>query len=502
MTLALALLFASTCVSAPGAPWGRETGALALAPCADPVSGTWEGLYEPPGTVGGQPFALVLELRPDGAVGGRLAVREGSSEFAGRFDAPAARVSLRGETTEGRPLELALVVEGERLVGEALTQTLRTPIVAVRTSPEALERDLRPPTLALDRERPATFTLVGLPDELGFAVDDRLLAFARESSVVGISVGFVLAGELTDVRSLGWADLPADVPASGETQYRWASISKPLTAVTAVAMASEGQLDLERDVRTWVPEFPEKTGVVTPLAILGHLSGITHYRDAIRTWRTYQVPQPFEDRILALDIFKETPLIAPPGTRYSYSTHAYSVLGAAMQRAGEKRYEELVAERVLVPLGMRSTFPDFQSRSIPHRSRGYLVVEGGVVDAGDDDVSWKLPGGGWTSTVGDLGRFAAGLTREGWLTEAHKRLLWTPRTTSAGESTGYGLGFEVGALEGRRLVSHSGAQRKSRTYMALLPDDGLAVVVMCNTEGTQLQGLTEEFLRLILTLAR
>lgn len=504
MTVALALVTAWSLVSGSGAPLGSGSGApaaLTRPALADPVTGTWDGLYEPPGTIGGQPFALVLELQANGAVAGRLAVSEGNSELTGRFDAGGVRLSLRGTSAGGRPFELDLGVESEQLVGDLSYGSLRSPIVARRASAELLERDLRPPVLSLDRERPVTFTQVGLSDELGFAVDDRLFAFAEVNGAVGLAAAFVLERELRDVRSLGWEDLAGNVPASGETQYRWASISKPLTAVTAVRMAEAGPFDLERDVRTWVPEFPEKQGVVTPLAILGHLSGITHYSDAIRTWGEYERPHPFEDLILALDVFKESPLLAPPGTQYSYSTHAYSLLGAAMQRAGGERYAELVAKKVLVPLGMGATFPDFLSRAIPNRARGYQVVEGGVIDSGDDDISWKLPGGGWTSTVGDLGRFAAGLCGDDLLSQEQKTLLWTPRTTTAGEPTGYGLGFSISELDGRRYVSHGGAQRKSRTFMAILPDQGLAVVLMSNTEGMPLEGLAEELLRLLLARA-
>ncbi len=505
MRLAYAWLVALA--SVPGlspAPALELRGAPAPAQIAltDAVTGTWDGLYEPPGTVGGQPFALLLELASDAKVAGRLLTAEARYPLEGSFDATRGRLSLEGSAPDGDTLALDLAVETGRLSGEVARGSFRVPFEARRASQELLERDLVPPTLSLERERPATFTQVGLPDELGLAIDDLLLDFCRRNGVVGLSVSIVLDGTVADVRSLGWEDLERDVPASGDTQYRWASISKPLTAVTAVLMADTVAFDLERDVRAWVPEFPDKDATITPLSILCHQSGIVHYDGAIRSWQRYEVSFPFEDRIVALDIFKESPLRSPPGKDYGYSTHAYSLLGAAMQRAGGKRYEELVSALVLEPLGMRATFPDFKSREIPHRTQGYRPAEGGVKNAGDDDISWKLPGGGWTSTVGDMARFAAGLLGDELLSAEQKELLWTRRTTADAQATPVGLGFFIEELGGRRSVQHGGAQRKTSTFMNLLPEEGMAVVLMSNTERTDLSDLAPQLLRLLVTNPR
>ncbi len=482
--------------------------------------GTWDGVYEPPGVVGGDPFSLqiesvsqiehVLQIEPGEGehVLGILFLPDAAVRFEGSFD--RARHTLRfGAEVGGDRIEAELHLEGEKLVGQARSGQWEWGFRATRASEKVLERAHAPRAVDLDSaEQPETFSLVGLETEVGFELDELIRSSAAKNKVVGVSVACVVDGQLVDVRSLGWEDFFAEIPASDETRYRWASISKPLTAAAALRLAARGELDLDGDVRELVPEFPEKkiadkSVTITPRHILTHQSGIVHYQGARRTWREYEKPHPFEELATGLDLFQSSELLAAPGTLFSYSTHAWTLLGVTMERSGKKRYAELVRELVLEPLAMKTTEPDYPSRAIAHRAKGYEARDDGMlVETWDDDVSWKLPGGGWISTVGDLARFGAGLIGTSVLDEEQKRAAWTPKTLADGTPTNQGLGFVLGELEGERLVSHSGGQRKASTYLAVLPERRLAVAAMCNTEGAPMGDLARSALRLLLALER
>ena len=112
-------------------------------------------------------------------------------------------------------------------------------------------------------------------------------------------------------------------------------------------------------------------------------------------------------------------------------------------------------------------------------------------------MAWKLPGGGWTSTVGDLARFGAGLIGAQVLGDELKRRAWSEQKLPDGKGTGIGLGFFVGELDGERLISHSGGQRKASTYLAILPERKLAVAAMSNTDGAPMQDVAFGVLRLL-----
>jgi len=315
------------------------------------------------------------------------------------------------------------------------------------------------------------------------ALRDALRGEFERQGLVGLAVGVVVDGRIEELY-FGLADRAAGTPVGPDTMFRWASISKPLVAVRAVQLARAGEFDLDADVRELVPEFPEKPWPVTPRQLAGHLGGIVHYSngEVIRTEREYGVAHPFVDEVLALDAFKASPLLFEPGTRYSYTTHGYMLLGAAVARAGGAPLRDQIAAGVAAPLGMATLRPDYQWEEIPGRARGYRRAGPLVVPSGDSDVSWKLAGGGFISTVGDLARFARGLMGEELLPREALDRMWTPLTLRDGEQTRYGLGFGVGRAGEERVIRHSGSQQKTRTFLSVRPDSGRAVVVMTNSE--------------------
>lgn len=339
-------------------------------------------------------------------------------------------------------------------------------------------------------------------------LDAKLSALIKDAfeaqELVGLSVGIVRDGRVVRTIHHGFEDRAKGVATSDVTMYRWASISKPVTAITAMQLVEAGRLDLDRDVRRYVPEFPDKDRIITTRQLLCHQGGIVHYTNGpvIRMERTYDSPHPFEDVVLALDAFKESPLVADPGDEYAYTTHGYMLISAVVQRAGGEPFIEQVYRRITAPLGMNTLQPDYEWRRIPHRATGYYRTRDGEIRASrSDDVSWKLGGGGFISTVGDLAGFAAALSRRDstLLKDATYDQMWTRQRTTKGDGTTYGLGFGVGRVPGMDLpmISHSGSQQKTRTQMVVSPTTGDAVVIMSNSEWANLGELARELLKTI-----
>lgn len=316
------------------------------------------------------------------------------------------------------------------------------------------------------------------------AVDKAVQAEMARQKLVGVAIGLIRDGEVAYVGSYGMEDRENGIPVSGRTMFRWASISKPLTAIAAVQLAVTDRMDLDADVRTLVPEFPDKGLPITTRQLLGHLGGVVHYRNGplIKTQRTYVTANPFESVIVSLDNFKESPLVSDPGTAFNYTTHGFILASAAVERAGEQPFHEQVDERIATSLGLESLQPDYQWIAIPHRAVGYRKSAGKVVRSTDTDVSWKLGGGGFISNIDDLAAFAAALDDETFITPAMRRLLFTPLKTDDDRSTGYGLGFGVRTSGDLLTVSHTGAQEKVRGLMEVRPDTGDGIVILTNSE--------------------
>ena len=194
------------------------------------------------------------------------------------------------------------------------------------------------------------------------AVDAAVELQMKQQDLVGVSIGIIANGEIKYLQAYGFEDREQQIPAATETMFRWASISKPITAIAAMQLVEAEKLSLDDDVRKYVPEFPDKDHKVTVRDLMCHQSGVVHYSNGrvIRTQAEYESEHPFEDVILALDKFRESPLVHPPGERYSYSTHAYILLSAVVQRAGEQKFADQVTERIAEPLEMSTLQPDYQ----------------------------------------------------------------------------------------------------------------------------------------------
>ena len=315
-------------------------------------------------------------------------------------------------------------------------------------------------------------------------LDGILEGELQKQSLVGAALGVIVDGEVAYLRGYGLADRENKIPVTRKTLFRWASISKCLTSVTAMQLYEKDLLDLSRDVRSYTPEFPDKKALISPRDLLCHQGGIVHYSngEVIHTRRQYDVPHPFESVVLALDTFRESPLVNQPGEKFSYTTHGYILLSAVIERAGREKFASQVEKRITRPLGMTTLQPDYQWKNIPHRAVGYRKKNKKVVPSTNTDVSWKLGGGGFISNIDDLALFAKGLINGKLVKPETERLMWTPQKLKNSKSTTYGYGFNINGTGKELQVAHSGGQEKTRTRMVIFPGKRMGVVVMSNSE--------------------
>src|SRR5262249_8149659 len=139
--------------------------------------------------------------------------------------------------------------------------------------------------------------------------------FMTDNKIPGVSVAVVENGAYEWSRGFGMADLDNGVRASPQTLNRLASIAKAITATTAMKVEGGESVALAHSIQRYVPSFPTKEAQITTRQLLAHLAGIRHYKtdslyDAeIRT--TKHVDDPIQG---GLDVFKNDPLVAAPGT--------------------------------------------------------------------------------------------------------------------------------------------------------------------------------------------
>ena len=300
--------------------------------------------------------------------------------------------------------------------------------------------------------------------------------------IPGLSVGFI-KGDYSWARGFGWADIENNVPAKAESAYRLASITKTVTAVSVLLLVEEGKIDLDAPIQEYVPYFPRKKWPVTARQLLGHVAGVSHYKNEASE---SHIKEPRNTRE-ALAIFQDFDLVAEPGTRYHYSTYGYNLLGAAIESTSGRSYGEFVKSRIFNPLDMSDTRLDNPVAIIPNRVRGYQIVKGEIKNSEYVDISSRFAGGGLRSTVPDLLKFARGIIDRKLLQGKTWRQMFVPMVLRSGFQTGYGMGWRVEPWNGHFTINHGGSQPETRTHLVIFPEETFALAIACNLEDINLQ---------------
>lgn len=309
-------------------------------------------------------------------------------------------------------------------------------------------------------------------------------------AVVVVARGGVIAAQRAVGHAARYADdTPTELPASARrpahpsTIFDLASVSKLFTAIVVMQLVEQGRLELDAPVARWIPAFAAAgKQQVTVRHLLAHTSGLP-------AWLPLHRDHPTRDARLAA--VHATAPQAPPGATTLYSDLNLITLGELAEAAGGRPLDELVADGITRPLGMRDTGynPPWYLRSRIaateyQRATGRGLVWGEV----HDENAWALGGvaghAGVFSTAADLAVLAQTLLNGGSYGQARILRPDTVRqmlTAQPGTAGRRGLGLELnqpsymGALAGPVTAGHTGF---TGTSLVIDPDRGLLVILL------------------------
>ncbi|MFP5247571.1 MAG: serine hydrolase domain-containing protein, partial [Thermoanaerobaculia bacterium] len=214
--------------------------------------------------------------------------------------------------------------------------------------------------------------------------------------------------------------------------------------------------------------------------LLSHLGGISHYvnRDLEQHIKTHKSTRE------SVAIFENFDLVAEPGTKYSYSSYGYNLLGAAIEGASKQSYGDYMRDHVFRPAGMLHTRLDDPVALIPYRVRGYRLADGVLQNSEFIDISSRFAAGGTRGTVGDLLRFMKALHTGKLLSPQSVQSMYTQAKTKSGEPVPYSLGWQIVPFENREsIVANDGGQQETRTFILLEPARNFGMAMAMNLEA-------------------
>lgn len=306
--------------------------------------------------------------------------------------------------------------------------------------------------------------------------------FLAQDGNVGLVVGILKEGHR---RSFGFGAIQrgSPQPPDGDTVFEIASVGKTFTTAVLADMHLEEGLSLDTPVDDLLPndvKCPSHSGQRITLEHLAtHRSGLPSLPDnfepvdPLNPYKDYSVEEMYE-------ALQSTKLTNSIGSEYAYSNLGFGLLGHALARRAGVDYEQLVIDRLCVPLAMNSTKMTLddvlQSRlATPHDN-------GTPVPVWEDTT---MPGAGsFLSTSSDMLTYLeAHFSEENGSPYAALRMTLEKRSPSDSPSIAMGLGWHITSENALDVVWHNGGAGGSSSYVAMLPEHRTAVVVFANSNS-------------------
>ena len=320
----------------------------------------------------------------------------------------------------------------------------------------------------------------GLSQEVKAKIDKAAAAVLAETGVPSASIAVVKDGRIAYLQAYGQGRLNPKLAAAPGLRYSIGSISKQFTAAALLMLVEEGRLSLDDKVSKYLPDLT-RADEISIRQLLSHTAGYQDY------WPQDYVMPRMKSPVTAeqiMDTWAKKPLDYEPGTQWQYSNTGFVIAGAILQKVSGLGPFAFLQARVFRPLGMTSVWDSDQQKLMESDAQGYVRYGlGPLRPAPKEGPGWMFAAGELAMTAEDLARWDVSVLDQSLLKPASYRELETEVRLRNGLGTHYGLGIGVASQEGRRTLKHNGEVSGFTAGNTLLPDDGVAVVVLTNQDA-------------------
>ncbi|PKH67877.1 serine hydrolase [Flavobacterium sp. ALD4] len=295
-----------------------------------------------------------------------------------------------------------------------------------------------------------------------FDNDTEIEKWLTENKVPTLGLGVIENGKLQQVKVFG--EISKDISAPYNTIFNVASLTKPVTAMVTLKLASLGQWNLDEPIHKYwtdpdIASDPRNKKLTTRL-ILSHQTGFPNWR-----WMN-------SDKKLNFQF--------DPGTKYQYSGEGMEYLRKALEKKFNKSLQELANELIFQPLKMNDTRyvwdknVDTTRLAIGYDKDGkaYETVKNKTPNAADDLLT----------TIKDYGNFLVSVINCDGLT---KKIFEEMTSNQVASTKGkhFGLGFEIYNLGNEEYaLSHGGSDNGVQTIVFIFPKTKQGLLIFTNSD--------------------
>jgi len=363
----------------------------------------------------------------------------------------------------------------------------------------------------------------GTPADGIAAVDSMMQSLIEEQRLPGAALAITRQGRLIHARGYGYADVETREPATPQSLYRIASISKPVTATAILQLIEQKRLKLSDhvfDILDGYTPFLEGDAQPDPRQKLITIQHLLQHRggwDRNRSFDAMFKPVRFAEALgrkppagphEITRVMLGLPLDFDPGTEYAYSNYGYCLLGRVIEKLSGQPYDQYVKQNVLAPIGVtsmrigRTHLQDRQQNEVryysPFSDESVFAASLGQ-QVPSPYGAWHLEAmdshGAWIASAVDLVRFATAFDNPEECRILKPDSVRSFLTHPSGQSENqekpgryYGLGWSITVDPAGRAESAHGGSLPGTSTALIRRSDGINIALLFNARSTRLTG--------------
>lgn len=315
----------------------------------------------------------------------------------------------------------------------------------------------------------------------------RVETLRKKFDIPGLSLAILHRQQVLVAEGFGYANLEKKIPATPETPYNIASLTKPFSAAILMKLVEEGRLDLDAELAVLLKE---KTFKRRGRIIYGYSDACKEIKKASRN-PLFRYPSVLRDyrceseRITVRHLLTHTAQ-GVPGENYRYNGFLFQFLSSVAEVASGKDFDKMLIETIIAPLDMTRTIPTWddalRDRVLAERATYYRKRLFGFVPS---EYRTRLSASaGMVSTVVDLAKFDISMDQNLIVSQESKEAMFTATRSNTGRRLPYGLGWFVQEHKGMKLIWHYGHAPQAYSSLILkCLDRKSTLILLANSDG-------------------
>ena len=300
-----------------------------------------------------------------------------------------------------------------------------------------------------------------------------------DSSSPGFAVGVIKDGNLVFSKGYGMANLEYNIPITSDSKFAIGSVSKQFTAACIYKLIDECKVDLEEDIRIYIPDLPDFGHVIKVKHLIHHHSGLWDYMGMI-PFMGIDTESDYTNADCIELVKKQHKLNFTPGDEFSYSNSNYLLLAEIVERVSGTTLREYANSNLFIPLGMSDThFYDNSSEVLKNKTTGYVKMEEGYFRK-VHHIQQDVGAVNIVTTINDLYKWDQKFLSENAVNKNMNYRMYDLDILNNGDTIPYGFGLWISNSYNLPTVGHGGGQLGYKSGLLKFPNQNLCIIILSN----------------------